>query len=329
MGYNEKIWLNECNNNCPLFYRRYVDDIFAVFENKEKAIEFLAFLNGRHPNIKFTSEENENGVLPFLDIIIRNRNRLETSVFHKSTYTGLLTNFKSFVPFTYKKRLIDTLLDRTFKINSSWNGLDLDFKALKNTFLKNLYPCKLIDKCIKKFLNKKFSITEPNIPQKDITESNCKYVTLPYIGNFSKVTRTKIQKLVKNFCKPDVQLNIVFTIFKIKNYFSTKDPLPECFKSHVVYSFLCPRCQSCYVGRTHAHFDTRINQHLNTDKKSSIFNHINNNKECKELCDKNAFSILDIAKTNYELALKESMHIKWRKPTLNIQKKHIILKLLI
>ena len=33
-----------------------------------------------------------------------------------------------------------------------------------------------------------------------------------------------------------------------------------------------------------------------------------------------AFTILDEAKTNYELALKESMHIKWRNPSLNIKK---------
>ena len=30
-----KGWVNEYEGVCPSFYRRYVDDIFAVFESKE------------------------------------------------------------------------------------------------------------------------------------------------------------------------------------------------------------------------------------------------------------------------------------------------------
>ena len=83
------------------------------------------------------------------------------------------------------------------------------------------------------------------------------------------------------------------------------------------------------MGRTHTHYDNRRKQHLGTDVNSSIFSHLKNNKECKELCDFEAFKVLDTAKTNFELALKESMHIKWQNPILNVQKKHAILKLLV
>ena len=251
------------------FYRRYVDDIFAVFDKKEDALKFLDYLNSRHPNIKFTKEENINGVLPFLDVLISNRNCLKTSVYHKSTYTGLLTNFKSFVPFDYKKRLVNTLLDRIFKINSSWVGFDTDVESLK----------------------------------------------------------TKIIKMFKTFCKPNVHINVVFTVCKLRSYFSTKDLVPSCFKSNVVYSFICPRCESCYVGRTHTHFDTRRKQHLGKDSNSSILLHLKKSKECKQACDFDAFKILDTAKTNYELAIKESVYIKWH--ILNVQKKHAILNLLV
>ena len=48
-----------------------------------------------------------------------------------------------------------------------------------------------------------------------------------------------------------------------------------------------------------------------------------------ESCNKDSFKILDNARTRYEFALKEGMQIKWRKPSLNIQKKHEILKLFI
>ena len=83
------------------------------------------------------------------------------------------------------------------------------------------------------------------------------------------------------------------------------------------------------MGRTHTHYDIRRKQHLGTDVKSSILSHLNDNKECKEACDFESFKILDTAKTDFELALKESMQIKWKNPVLNIQKKHVILKLLV
>ena len=52
-------------------------------------------------------------------------------------------------------------------------------------------------------------------------------------------------------------------------------------------------------------------------------------RECKESYNKDSFKILGNARTRYELALKEGMQIKWRKPSLNILKKHEILKLLV
>ena len=38
------------------------------------------------------------------------------------TYTSLLTNYYSFVPFSYKLGLVRTLVDRIFKINNTRAG---------------------------------------------------------------------------------------------------------------------------------------------------------------------------------------------------------------
>ena len=65
MGINETKWLNEYNENGPIFYKRYVDDIFAVFEDENEATLFFEYLNKQHPNIKFTKENSENGLLTF------------------------------------------------------------------------------------------------------------------------------------------------------------------------------------------------------------------------------------------------------------------------
>ena len=83
------------------------------------------------------------------------------------------------------------------------------------------------------------------------------------------------------------------------------------------------------MGRTHKYFITRLNEHLETDKASSIYKHLKANKNCKSKNNHGSFSILDNAKTDYELALKEAMYIKWENPTLNGQKKHKIMRLMI
>ena len=153
MGYHEKKWLEEYSGNKPLFYQRYVDDIFATFNNKQDADLFFAYLNTKHPNIKFTFEAEQNGVLPFLDVYIDiNNNSLTTNIFRKSTYTGLLTNYFSFTSFSYKLSLIRTLCDRVYKLNNSWQGIHNDFEKTKNILKKNMYPPSLIDRTFKNYL---------------------------------------------------------------------------------------------------------------------------------------------------------------------------------
>ena len=79
------------------FILRYVDDILAAFDNEEDSLNFLNFLNNKHPNIKFTIEKQINHSIAFLDVFISgiNNQNLTLQTYHKSTYTGLLLNFES------------------------------------------------------------------------------------------------------------------------------------------------------------------------------------------------------------------------------------------
>nr|XP_027227216.1 uncharacterized protein LOC113819174 [Penaeus vannamei] len=85
MCHNEEIWLNNCpsdSNQCTTL------DIF-------------------------TSDVENNGSLPFLDVNISgNDNSYVISVFRKPTYTGLTTKFRSYIPAKYNVynnfKIIDT-----------------------------------------------------------------------------------------------------------------------------------------------------------------------------------------------------------------------------
>ena len=121
----ESKWLNEYNLKKPKFYLTYVDNILAAFDNEQDSSHLLNFLNNRHLNIKFTIEKPINNFHPFsfLDVFISgiNNQNLTLQAYHKSTYTGLLLNFKSFTSLSYKINSIKCLIDRSFKTCNKWS----------------------------------------------------------------------------------------------------------------------------------------------------------------------------------------------------------------
>ena len=117
--------------------------------------------------------------------------------------------------------------------------------------------------------------------------------------------------------------------FKISSKFSYKDPLPFHLQSFNVYKFVCANCKVCYVGQTTRHFITRINEHLQKDAKSNIFKHLRESRVCNSVCNKDCFSVIDQATTEYQLKMKEAIHIKWIRPKLNKQVKHYTLSLIV
>ena len=133
VDFHESRWLNEYNPNKPKFYLRNVDDIIAAFDNEQDSLNFLYFLNNRHPNIKFTIEKQINHSIAFLNIFISGiaNQTLTLEIYRKSTYTGLLLNFKSFTSFSYKISLIKYLIDRAFKICNNWNSFHNDVENIK------------------------------------------------------------------------------------------------------------------------------------------------------------------------------------------------------
>ena len=134
------------------------------------------------------------------------------------------------------------------------------------------------------------------------------------------------------FCKfygKGLSIKIVFTPFKVADMFNVKDLIPKFLKSFVVYKFVCPGCNACYIGETTRHLSTRITEHLEMVKKSHIFSHLVNNENCKALSTENCFKIIDSVSTPFKLKLKETMHITWKKPSLNKQQKHVSISITI
>ena len=151
-----------------------------------------------------------------------------------------------------------TLAYQSFKICSNWTRFHKELNFLKHVFLKNGYPLSFIDKCFKMVINK-LVIKRPQVTT---VKKKTLILSLPYLGDVSLQTRTKLRKSFKgilNCCK----LQIVFkSQRKLANVFWFKDHLPFDLVSRVVYKHTCGRCNSSYYGETDRHLNVRSGEHI-------------------------------------------------------------------
>ena len=324
MNYYEQIWLNECPIEFkPKFYRRYVDDIFVLVESQEHLEKFKEYLNSKHQNIKFTSEFEVDGKLPFLDMLIdRSSGIIKTSVYRKPTFTGVYTHYHSFLPSVYKFGLLSTILFRYFAICSNFHLFHIEVQKFKETFLRNGYPIELVNKCVKTFLDKVF-ITKPIIH----TVSKKEYtITLPYLEPLSNKVHRRIKTLFQKVI-PAGKLNIIFkTKRRLAHFLKFKDVIPYNLNSHIIYHFTCPSCKAGYIGETRVYFKVRGCQHLGISEWSgrslkgsnptAITKHIKS-KNC--ICSLDDFTIIGREEDFHLRLLKESLFIKLKNYELNKQ----------
>ena len=147
------------------------------------------------------------------------------------------------------------------------------------------------------------------------------------LTNFHTISKRKLLKLCKDLCNETFSIKLVFSLFKIKNYFPYKDPIPNDSKPFLVYKFTCASCSSSYIGETCSHFKTSIEEHIKKDNKSHTFKDLHSSKTCFDSYNSLCFKISDKAHSKFELKIKVALDISWRKPNLNAQQFHLALPL--
>ena len=100
----ENKWLKDCPHSLkPVFYRRYVDDVFVLFSSLDQTEMLKKYSSSKHPNINFSLERENDGRLSFLNVnIFREKGKFGTNVYRKKIFSGVYTDFDSFIPETYK-----------------------------------------------------------------------------------------------------------------------------------------------------------------------------------------------------------------------------------
>ena len=161
----------------------------------------------------------------------RENNKFVTSGYCKPIFSGVFTNFESFIPDIYKRGLIETLLHRSFRLCSNYENFHREIETLKSILKRNSYPHNLVNHCIKKFLNKLFVQRDLNftVPKRELI------CILPYLGKVSLDLRTKVRQTIERnlpFCK----LKIIFkSKCRLNTLFHFKDSLEKKTRSGIIY----------------------------------------------------------------------------------------------
>ena len=193
VGYYEER-LDIHSNKDLLSYYRYVDDTFSMCISRLASSSLLEQLNNLHPALQFTCEHEEDGALPFLDVLVTkhltagNLLAFSTGVYRKPTFTGQYTRWDSFCSRKQKINLIRCLTHRAQKICSPCN-LNDELQFLRTLFQKNGYPLGIVDKTISQTLRPREVVEGPR---------RCPvYLTLPWKGDgVSETFEKRIRHLV-------------------------------------------------------------------------------------------------------------------------------------
>ncbi|CAF2030590.1 unnamed protein product, partial [Rotaria magnacalcarata] len=264
MGHLEETLMEQLKMIGIHHWYRFVDDTFVLMNPTTNIDDVLVVLNSFHESIKFTREVEKKNSLSFLDVMVcrvPERSKFETKIYRKSTYTGLLTKWHSFVPMEYKKATIVNMIQRALKICSNYHYLASEFDRIRKIGKANSYPLSFIEQRIAIGLNKYMqnrtkTNTQENLPQKQKI-----YFEVPYIGNTTESLKKNLKRIVTK-CRPDIDPHFYTkTLQNVQHFFKVKDPIDKFMQSDVVYCVKCKDCEDLYVGKTERQLVRRLIEH--------------------------------------------------------------------
>ena len=311
-------------------YERYMDDVICVV-NKSEVNDRLSMINSLHPCLKFTHELENNGQIPFLDMLICNQNgKLSSKWYRKPTDTGLTLNFHALAPLKYKKSVISSFIYRIYRASSNWQNFHDGITQALKTLEDNQYPSSFIMPIVKKVVERLVCPESDECGSESESESNEVIMqTDPDACLFTLKENEKFLFCVQYRGKPTDQLahsfkrinapcRVIMKTKKIKSFLPPLKPVvSKMLRSAVVYKIDCPGCDSSYVGFTSRHLQQRVCEHLG--KNGVIRGHIN---QCLPLpLDIENFekqvNVLATSNSIIKLMTLEALFIKQFHPVLN------------
>ena len=137
----------ESQQNKPLVWFRYIDDIFFIWTHGEEKLKtFLESLNNFEPYLKFTHEFSKENI-PFLDLKVKLVDgKIKTDLYIKETDRHQYLHYSSSHPNHTKRSIVFSQGLRIKRICSEEEDFNTHIGEMKSWFQKRAYPEKVIDK---------------------------------------------------------------------------------------------------------------------------------------------------------------------------------------
>lgn len=291
-------WEEEALAKCPkkpLYYLRYLDDIWGVWcHTKNDFEEFMEILNGHDPSIKLKHTTHHQSI-DFLDTTIYKgpafevNNRLDVKVFFKETDTHALLFRTSFHPQHTFKGLVKSQLLRFHRIctqtSSFWEAVKVLFGALR----KRGYSRSFLRQCLKTFKEVKGTTDKRVIPlitgyssmsktlNRTMKENYETYINnTGVLKNYQVISAYRKNRNLRDYLvraklepvqqdKRGLKLESFSVLTYVKNkinktiYKIDQKFTPE--TQNCVYMIFCTKCGKQYIGETKNSIRTRMWQH--------------------------------------------------------------------
>lgn len=305
----------------PRIWYRYVDDIFAVVKSNE-INKTLDIINSQFESINFTMEKEDDNKLPFLELLVtKTSNKVEFSIYRKPTTTNRYITNDSHCPMQHKLAAFHSLVHRLCKLPLSVSNFHHEYKFLKKLAIINGYHDRIIDKLIKKHMDKiqKSRLSTLFSQHKLLNQNNTVRASMTYAPSITNKLKAKLKR-------KDVEL-VFSSNNKMKNLLgSTKDKL-NLREMSGIYQYECDGCEEKYIGQTKRNIGVRYSEHLahiryNRPEKSSIASHALEKDHCNVSFDR--MKLLKQVTNSRQLDAYESAYIHKANNLMNNDEGNII-----
>ena len=294
----------------PAWWYRYVDDTHVKIKSAH-AQEFTEHLNNLDPDIKFTTECEENQSLAFLDTntIRQSDGSLKIVIYRKPTHTDQYLNFESNHPIEHKLSVIRTLYHRAESVVTDPEEIRREIEHIDTALVNCGYPRQLLDSS-KSPNDQQTPVRQTDRPQSKGT------VTLPYVRSVSEPLRRIFESYQIKVClKPTDKLHQ--QLVRVKDKTRKEDTLGP------IYQINCEgatgvTCDKSYIGETERSLRTRFLEHRRRSSTSqsevALHLHVDAPDHSVSL---NEVRVLDREPKWLERGIKEAIYIRKHQPPLN------------
>lgn len=296
---------NDTTNNSGIsFWRRYVDDIIAVWDTRSSLNDFMTYINSLNHNIKFTLEQqNSEYEINFLNLTLKKTNNgIEHKIFRKATTKNIIIPYDSSHSMTHKIASFRYHIENIYKLKLKPEEANKEFQFICDLATEYGYPNKTIQR-----LRRDIEIKYHPL-----------YTTTQNISTSIRYRNITYRKWFPDRIKRMLADNNIITAFttrnKIINRLNNTKIMKTTHEKSGIYSISCEDCEAIYVGETGRSLNIRYKEHIK-DQKSKVYRHMminghnmpmNNMKLLKQLtkCSSNAIyenMYIDRIKENDEL----------------------------